>query len=563
LGRADLAYAEPEPAEPNARLDRLLREDLDAELAASPTTATWLGVHGFDDRLDDVRADAQAREVARWRGLAERLRALTPSPATKLDAQHQIDRRLLEARAQVALFDLTELRTRERNPLTYVDLAAAGIEPLVALEATPFAERLRSIDARLWKIRPLFDEARRNLRATAPDLLIRRAIDSAQAQKEFLAETLPKAVQSVSDPRLIEDFRAADRDAVSALEDFAGWLQRDLAPRAKGDLPLGRERFLERLRLSDGIDTTPEALLQVGERELKEARRRFDEAARPLLAARPVTDIGKILEEDHSRPEELLDRAQAVSDSLFKFLSDGGLLPVPDERPKVAELPPALWGFVRLAMNAPLEARPREPVLWIDPVDRRWPDRKKQEHLRAFNRPLMVVALIHQLAGHYIQGVLDRAAPTTAQKIALSPVFLEGWAHYVERMIVDEGFLAGDVKVRLAMERSMMLHAARLVAAVRLHAMGAKLDEVAAQLVAEAGLDEGQARREAERAAADPWTIAETLGRVELEKLRADYRAQNPSTTLGSFHAALLHHGSPPVTELRRQLLPNDTSSPF
>jgi hypothetical protein len=274
--------------------------------------------------------------------------------------------------------------------------------------------------------------------------------------------------------------------------------------------------------------------------------------------------VARLLEEDHARPEDLLTEVQAAADALLGFVRARALVPLPDgERPKVAELPPALWGFLRLSVSPPLEAHPREPVIWVDPIDRRWPDRRKQEHLRVLNRSAVALALAHELVGHYAQNSVDRRAPTTTQKIALSPVFIEGWAHYVERMLLDEGYLQGATRARLAVERSMMVHAARLVAVVRLHAMSAKLDDVAAQLQAEVGLDEVQARREAERAAADPLALAETLGRVEIEKLRADYRAARPQAPLGVFHQALLAHGSPPVTVLRKLLIPEDTSSPF
>src|SRR5581483_6753028 len=105
------------PKDPNARLDLFVREEQDAELQFSPTTATWLGVHAYDDRLDDVRLDAQAREAARLRAMLDKLRTVDEAA---LDGSHKLDRRLLERRAQAALFELTELRPLERNPIAYV-----------------------------------------------------------------------------------------------------------------------------------------------------------------------------------------------------------------------------------------------------------------------------------------------------------------------------------------------------------------------------------------------------------------------------------------------------------
>jgi uncharacterized protein (DUF885 family) len=238
-------------------------------------------------------------------------------------------------------------------------------------------------------------------------------------------------------------------------------------------------------------------------------------------------------------------------------------LTLPDPpRPKVLEMPAVLWGYMQLQMAGPLEQKPRDAYLFVDPIDKNWPDKRKLEHERAFNRPVMVRTILHDAIGHYLQAELDRRAPTTMQKIALSPLFVEGWADYAEDMMVGEGFLAGDARARLAVARATMLRAARLVAAVRLHAFGAKLDDVA-KIFEEAGLEDYQTRREAERAAVDPMVLADTLGRVAIVKLRDDWRAAHPTAPLGAFHDALLRHGSPSPILLRRVLLPGDNASPL
>jgi uncharacterized protein (DUF885 family) len=543
-----------------ARLEQLVRENLDAELAYSPVSATWLGVHGYDDRIDDVRAEAQAREVARLRALTEKLRHLD---AAQLTPRQEIDRLLLERRAENALFDLVELRPFERNPMTYVDLAAGAVDELLHAEGVPVIDRTRAITARLWKLRPLFDEARRNLRGSSPDLYVRKAIELGQGQKGFLAETLPKAVQ-LADAKLMDDFRAADGDATRALDDFVAWLQKDLLPRAHGDFALGRDRFVEKLRLVEGVQVAPELLVALGERELKEARRRYDDAARQLAAGRPGVDVGKLLEEDHAKPDELMAQAQTAVDALVSLARDSHLFTLPSpERPRVAEMPPVEWGLLQLSQAGPLETRPRESLLYVDPVDKAWPKERKSEHLRALNRAVLMLSVVHEVAGHYVEAERNRRAPTTMEKIALAPAFLEGWAHYAERMALDGGLGAGDPRLQLAVERSTLLRAARLVASVRLHALGGKLEDAVKVFTDEAYLEEYPARREAERAAADPLVGLDTLGRLELEKLRNDWRASHEDATLGAAHDAMLSNGSPPVTLLRRLLLPGDSGEPL
>jgi uncharacterized protein (DUF885 family) len=294
----------------------------------------------------------------------------------------------------------------------------------------------------------------------------------------------------------------------------------------------------------------------LGERELKESRRRYDEAQKALAQGKPTLDVGKLLEDDHGKPDELQQQATATVQGIVNFVRARQLAALPDpERPKVFDMPPAQWGFVLLSMAAPLE-RARDAYLYIDPIDRSWTNARKQEHLRTFNRPVMTLTLIHEVVGHFLLGERNRRAPTTMQKIALAPGFLEGWPHYVERMMLDEGFAADDWKVRIAVERSVLLRAARLVAVVRLHALGAKLDDIAEMFSDDALLDEFQARREAERAATDPLVMVDALGRVAIERLRDDWRTTHPEAPLGAFHDALLAHGSPPVAVLRQILLP-------
>jgi uncharacterized protein (DUF885 family) len=546
----------------NERVEQLVRDNLEAELANAPVTATWLGMHGYDFRLDDVRPEAQAREAARLKALLDTLKPL--SNAKELDFEHAFDRFLLERRAETALLMLTELRPLERNPMVYCDLVQAGIFELLSDDFLPPVDRLRDLNSRLWKVRPLLDDARRNLRPSTNDLAVRHAIEEAQGARSFIAEMLPKAMQGVPDPKLLEELRAATIDASRALDDFAAWLQRDLLPRARGDFALGRDRFMELLRLSEGVDVTPELLVSLGERELRDARRRVDDAAKLLSGGRAAVDVNKLVEEDHAKPEELLAVAQQTLEAMVDFVKAQHLITPPAvERPKVIEMPPALWGYAQLQVAGPLEPRPRDAYLYVDPVEKSWPDRKKQEQLRAFNRAVMVRTFMHDAIGHYMQAELARHAPTTMQKIANSPLFIEGWAGYVEEMLLVEGFLPGDARVRLSVARETMLRAARLVAAVKLHALGARLDDAVKVFTDEAGLDDYQARREAERAATDPMVIADALGRIAILKLRDDWRAAHPTATLGAFHDALLRHGTASPVFLRGLLVPEASSSPL
>ena len=542
----------------NSQLDEVVREHIDASLAFSPTTASWLGVHTFDDRLDDPSPEAQLRELVRLQKVLARTAAISDD---ELDANHRIDRLLIEHDVRLALIEL-ETRPMDRNPLRYVDLVSSGIDELLSREFAPLPDRLRSVDARLLRVRPLFDEARRNLKSP-PELFTRRAIEMGQSLRGFLTETLPSTVGAVADDKLLAEFRFAQADALRALDEFLLWLQRDLTPRSKGEYALGRERLAERLRVGEGVEMPIEQLLALGEREMRTARQRYEETAKIVLPGKPTADAARSLDEDHATAETLLPSTREALESMADFVTKHHLATLPALVPQVSEMPAFMWGFASMSMAGPLEPRAREARFYVDPVDHAWNAAKREEHLRALNRPQLFVTALHEvIPGHFLQGESARAAPSVMQRYARSYVFVEGWANYAEQMMLAEGFAAGDVKVRLAEQREGLVRICRMVAVIRLHAMGAKLDDVAKLFADEALLDDYSAHREAERAAYDPMVLAHSLGRLQIAKLRDDVKAaRGDGFKLGEFHDQLLAHGAAPLSILRGILLPGDTAS--
>jgi uncharacterized protein (DUF885 family) len=457
------------PDEPNARLEVLVRANLDAELALRPTMASWLGDHGYDDKLEDVRTDAQLREASRLRVLGEQLRAL---PDAKLSASARLDLKLLVHRTDAALHELSEMRPLERSPLFYVDIAQAGVDSLVE-DLRPgesmSADTLRSLNGRMSRIRGLFDEARRNLRGTASELAVRRAIDTA-------------------------------------------------------------------------LDDATKAL--VGKPPLNTL----------LPPQRP--DPERMVEDDHAKAEELTLKTQLIVDAIGTWGHDIALLPVPPTGlPRVLDMPPQLSGLAQLDANGPLEKHPRPPVFYLEPATTQPSEKARTELLRTLNRSTLVLTLSHDLLGHFLVGLARRQAPTLMQRVSASLLLDEGFATYAERRLLDGGPFADDPKIRFVVERETQLRLLRLLASIRFHAQAARFDDVVRLFAEQTDLDDTQARREAERVALDPFAGAEALGWMEIDRLRSDWQAAHPTSSLRELHNALLAHGGTPIEMLRELLL--------
>jgi hypothetical protein len=570
-------------------LNQLIAEQLDAELQFSPTLATWLGDHSSDDRLDDVRIETISREMARLDAMADRLRRfgeqLTQfagaagagaAGATALATDSlRLDFQLLQARVEAKRLELSDARPFERNPIFYTNLIAFGLDSLIGPNLLTLSG-MRALRGRLAQVAAICREAQRTLK-NPPEVFTRRAIETAQATRDFVALLLPRMLANITlpDSALLDDVNRQREGAERALEDFTAWLGRDLLSRSKGDWSQPRERFLTRLRAVELVDVPLDTLQNLVEFEHREARRRFDELSRKLTGpssmspSRAATEALRAVEEDHPKPEELLRAAESALDKAIEMTASQKFVTPPDVRPQVTEMPAYRFGYVMLSMPALLEPE-RQALFYIDPVDPSWKDRKRiTDHLRLLNRAQLLHSALHEVVpGHFTQQTVARRLASGLPPIrmrTLSTAFLEGWSHYAEKTLLENAPPPGAVSERLQQLslRLELLRLGRLLAAIRLHAppygappAGARLEDAVRFFVEECYLDEYAARREAERLTYDPLAGLGALGQLQLEQLRRDYQAeQGTGFANQAFHDALLMHGALPVVALRRLIL--------
>jgi len=165
---------------------------------------------------------------------------------------------------------------------------------------------------------------------------------------------------------------------------------------------------------------------------------------------------------------------------------------------------------------------------------------------------------------------LNASAASTAAKVFGSYAFIEGWAHYTELMLIEAGFagpkpmarppsqedLQRAARYRLAQSSEALLRLARLFCAVELHCSGMTVEEATRFFAENAYYLEKPARSEAMRGTMDPGYGFYTLGKLQLLKLRADWKAQEGERfSQQRFHDEVLRHGMPPVRMLREFLL--------
>ena len=525
-----------------------------------PTNATFDGVHLHDDLLEDLgrpAVDAQVRELGAF---ARRLTAIDPARLTDVE---RLERPALEANLRARLFELEAVRTWERSPQLYSDILATSLAGQALFAYAPLPERARRVVSKLRQVNRLMQAARDNIK-DPPGIFIKVGLESLRGTLKFINEDLPRAFSRLDDLHILGDLADASTEAGAAVARYIEYLETELAPRAKGSFRLGREKFQQKLVLDEGITLDADRLLDVAMRELRATQDEFRRVASRLNGGDPLAAWSRA-KAQHPAAGELVPVAQQQLEELAAFISGHDLITIPDGEPvSVAPTPRFYrWTFASMWTPGPFESRPMRAIYYITDVDPAWSPERQEEHLRDFNYGALWAISIHEVfPGHFLHYQHLRQVESKLRKSILlsSAAFVEGWAHYCEQMMVDEGFRRDDPAVRLGQLAEALIRLCRFVVGIRLHCEDMSVEQGVRFFREEAFLEEGSARREAERGTFDPAYIVYSVGKLMVLKLREDYKAKvGPKYSLKQFHDTLLGNGTVPLW-LHRALMLGENS---
>jgi len=466
---------------------------------------------------------------------------------------------VLHGKIQGELLDLDTLKVWQINPMGYASLPGEAIDGLMKRDFAPAAQRLKSVIAREKAIPALFEAARQNV--TNPpkeftDLAIRMAKGSIGFfEKDVVSWATPAAGQ---DEALLKEFEATNATVVSALKEFVHWLETDLKPRSQGAYAIGAENFLKKLDHEEMVRLPLKELLARGEANLEKDYQAFLATARKIDATKSPREVMHALEAEHPTAEDLIPSVRRSVEAARQFLVEKQIITIPSEvRCRIEETPPYArsGGFASMDTPGPYESNATEAFYYVTPVEADWTAEHKEEHLKLFNPPVVALINVHEAyPGHYLQFLYAPKFPTKVRKLISCGTNVEGWAHYTEQMIVDQGFGAGDLKIRLAQLQEALLRDCRYVAGIKIHTENWTVEQ-AAKLFEEKGFQEpANAYEEARRGAYNPTYLYYTFGKLEILQLRDEYLKRKPGATLKDFHNAFVSTGGLPLPLVRKIL---------
>jgi len=551
---------------PDSEYEAVAEEFIKGYFAARPLLGTAMGLHEYDGKIADYSRLALDAELSRLKRFEDRLPKFD---LDKLSQRQSIDLRILQGAIRKEIFQREAMSIYERDPMVYA--RAADVNIYIKRNFAPLDDRVHSIVAIESQVPNILIAARTNLDAVLPKPYVELAIQIAKGSADFLRQNLVAAVADLKDERIRTEFLEANRRAAAALTDYAAWLERDKLPKATADFALGEEKFQRLLKETELVDLAPEKILEIGLTQLRKEQKAFAETAERIDSNKSPAEVFKQMQSEHPTPESLLGDIGKDLEQIRKFVVTRKLVTIPSEvRARVKETPQYRRATSFASMDTPgaFEKRATEAYYYVTPPENDWASLQKDEWLTAFNFYTADVVSIHEVyPGHYVQFLRLNASPASkVERIFGSYAFIEGWAHYCEKLMIDEGY--GTVanpseadakraaKYRLAQADEAMLRLCRLCVAIKMHTQKMTVEEATRFFRENCYYEEKPARTEAMRGTFDPLYLNYTLGKLQILKLRDDYKSQEGTNfSAQRFHNELLNHGMPPIRLLRELML--------
>jgi uncharacterized protein (DUF885 family) len=547
----------------DAAFRQLAGEILEAYYQQDPSTATYLGIHDYDDRIADRSASAIEADSQALKSFMSRLDAVDVQ-SLSLEAQLDLDQTTHTLDGMLLRNDV--IRPWAKDADTYSSGITNDAFVMISRSFAPPEQRLRSLISRLKSMPNVLADARENL-ADPPRIYTEIAIDQLDGNRDFFALDVPAAFTDVKDPALLAEFKTANDAVIAALNDYKTWLQNDLLPRSNGSFAYGADTYAKVLA-ADELVTTPLAdLLAIAGEDLKRNQQAFSEAAGKIDPTKPPMDVLAEVEKDYPPPSELLGVTQANLDSLAQFVRDKRIIDLPPAPPaKVVETPPFLRATTSASMDTPgpFEKVATEAYFNMTLPDPTWPKEEQDDFMSQWYRPMISNVSVHEVwPGHYVQFLYAKDFPSDVRKVFGAASNFEGWAHYCEQMMLDEGLHADDPRYRLAQAQDALLRDVRFIVGIKLHTQGMTVEQAEHMFAEEAFLPAPVAESEAKRGTSDATYGYYTMGKLMILKLREDYKAKmGDAYSLHGFHDAFIKLGPLPLPLIRKAML-GEVGNPF
>jgi len=536
----------------------------------SPTAGTSAGKHEYDTQLEDYSAAGAQKNIAALHDYEKKLMTIDPKA---LDAEPAADYQILLNSIRASLLQLEVVRGWEKNPDNYSSGVTGSIFTIMERPYAPVNTRLRAAVEREKQIPQVFVEARKNLK-NPPHIYTEIALEQIDGDVSFFQNDVPSAFADATDAEAKAEFAKTNASVIEALKSYGAWMKSDLLPRSNGDFRYGADTYSKDLAYSEMVDIPLDHLLQIGLNDLHNNQAEFARVAKEIDPTKtPQQELAE-LAGMHPAPDKLLQAFHDRFNSEIGFIREHHIITIPsDVQPVLEETPPFMRATTQASMDPPgaFETHSTKAYFNVTLPDPKWDAARTNEYMAAFNIGTIVSTSVHEAyPGHYIQFLWQPRFPSDIRKLIGANTNIEGWAHYCEQMMLDEGYgkvTAKDEReeklIRLGQLQDALLRDARFVVAIRLHTgVGGAMSIPEAEdfFVKEGYQARPIAEVETKRGTSDALYLYYTLGKLEIMKLREDVKKKEGAAfNLQQFHDAFMQQGFAPIKVIRKTMLHDDS----
>jgi uncharacterized protein (DUF885 family) len=544
----------------SADFDRLVDQYFDSFYQYHPTPATEAGFHQYDKKLEDYSHGNIDAEI---NTLQKQESDFAQFPRTSLSEEEAGDFEVIDSNIKARLLELQHVQSWRKDPDFYTQTATYSIFLIMKRNFASQEDRVHSVIAREQQMPGFFQQGRINLQ-NPPHIYTEIALQQLPDTIGFFRKDVPAAFAEVKDQKLIADFKASNASAIKTLESYQTFLKTRLLPASRGDFRIGAENYRQKLRFEELVDIPLEQLLQIGYADLHQNQQRLKEVAAQIDPKHTPQQVLGSLEKDHPAADQLLQTFRDKLEGLRQFIEQKNIITIPSQiLPIVEETPAFERALTTASMDTPgaYESKATEALFNVTLPESNWKPERVEQWMEGFNRGTITSTAIHEVyPGHYVQFLWIKQAPSKTRKLLYAASNAEGWAHYCEQMMLDEGYGNGDPKLRLGQLQDALLRDARFIAGIEMHTGKKTLEQAKDFFVKEGYQVPAVADVEAKRGTSDPTYLVYTLGKLQIMKLREDYRKlQGDKFSLLEFHDRFMQQGSIPLKIIRKAMLGNDS----
>ena len=538
-------------------------------LPFNPTDGTSAGLHQYDGKLENYSRAGLDKETAALRTYEKKVAAF---PSGELNPSDEGDREFLLGTIRSQLLTLETIRPWQKDPDIYSSGITNSAFTIIERNYAPADVRLAALISREKQMPAALEAARANL-DNPPKIFTEIALEQLPGIISFFQNDIPAAFTGVKDPKLLNEFHASNAAVIQALNSYQLWVKMDLLPKSNGDFRIGAATFSAKLRDDEMVDIPLDRLLEIAYADLHKNQEQFRQVAHELDPSKTPMQVLSELQHDHPAPDQLLGKFQDTFNNLIQFIREKKIVTIPsDVQPTLENTPAFMRATTFASMDSPgaYETGSHKAYFNVTVPGAEETPQEQAESMAAFNIGTIVSTSVHEAyPGHYVQFLFMPQIHSRVRKMLYSNSNVEGWAHYCEQMMLDEGYGrpgwgvkdAREAKlIRLGQLSDALLRDARFIVGIKMHTQGMTIAQAVDFFQKEGYQTRSTGLVEAKRGAGDPTYLYYTLGKLMILKLRADVQQKEGAAfSVEKFHNEFLRQGGVPLPIVRRAMLGNSS----